>query len=86
MNRVKNHFYLFSFFWFCLGLYSATIVDLGGEWYTRFCQTHNAINFMSAYQNPKRSILDTSGKTVDQGKYVVTGKKGKVGWKLNRDI
>jgi ketosteroid isomerase-like protein len=34
----------------------------------------------------KYTILDASGKTVDQGKYVVTWKKGNDGWKLYRDI
>jgi ketosteroid isomerase-like protein len=34
----------------------------------------------------KYTILDASGKTLDQGKYVVTWKKGNDGWKLYRDI
>jgi ketosteroid isomerase-like protein len=34
----------------------------------------------------KFNIFDPSGKTVDQGKYVVVWKKGKDGWKLYRDI
>ena len=34
----------------------------------------------------KFTVLDPSGKTVDQGKYVVVWKEGKDGWKLYRDI
>ena len=34
----------------------------------------------------KYTILDPSGKTVDQGKYLVVWKKGKDGWKLYRDM
>jgi len=32
------------------------------------------------------NIMDPSGKSVDQGKYVVVWKKGSDGWKLYRDI
>jgi ketosteroid isomerase-like protein len=34
----------------------------------------------------KYTIMDGTGKTVDQGKYVVTWKKAADGWKLYRDI
>jgi len=34
----------------------------------------------------KYTITDATGKTVDQGKYVVVWKKGSEGWKLYRDI
>jgi ketosteroid isomerase-like protein len=34
----------------------------------------------------KYTVLDASGKAVDQGKYVVVWKKGNDGWKLYRDI
>jgi len=38
------------------------------------------------YEVGKYTIMDASGKTVDQGKYVVVYKKTKDGWMMYRDI